>query len=108
MKIIFKSLLLVSILSCQSCATIVRDGIYSPAMNNKITPLYPATSIDVVCMGNALTGTENFMYLFGGLIDLPFSLVFDTILLPHDIYDESKSEYMYLPDQVEKTGNTNE
>ena len=73
-------------------------------MNNKITQVYPATSIDVVCMGHALTGKENFMYLFGGLIDLPFSIVFDTVLLPYDIYIESRKENMYLSDQVENTG----
>ena len=75
-------LLLVTVLSLNGCATYIgRTGIDTPG---KLTPLYPATSVDVIAMRTPL--------FLPALIDLPFSLVTDTLLLPVDIYQMKNKE----------------
>jgi uncharacterized protein YceK len=81
------------------CATLeVRQSSYPPIQS---TAYYPATTADIRVMGWALTGAEvslhtllgppetcwplTPLFLAGALLDLPFSLVFDTLLLPADL-----------------------
>jgi uncharacterized protein YceK len=58
-------------------------------------PVYPATRLDGYFFGASLTDGETFsgymkwwerpIFLTGSVIDLPFSLVLDTLMLPLDI-----------------------
>ena len=70
-------------------------------------PIYPATTVDglwtkeVVISGehplaspgkHRLNPLSRFVYGLGGLIDLPISLVTDSVLLPYDLYALMKSD----------------
>lgn len=80
-----------------SCATIKR--------NELDIPVYPATVADgfLIYMGssNVIHGHGHVPWyqqlilrpalIIGGLIDLPISLVTDTVLLPYDLYTYSKN-----------------
>jgi uncharacterized protein YceK len=72
------------------------EGVYSSR-----TELYPATAIDVATVYHSVTlpfnphatdPQEGLVYLFlpAAIVDLPFALVVDTVLLPHDLRESSR------------------
>ena len=76
----------------------------SPAPD--IGPVYPATAVDGLWIyqtgilgepplatgeGEKMNPMRRLVYPVGGLIDLPISIVTDTVLLPYDLYKLSKT-----------------
>ncbi len=72
---------------------------YRPCTRDEASAFYPATMLNLALMDEARDGTRIDMYslgtidthictpffLIGGLLDLPFSLLTDTLWLPADI-----------------------
>lgn len=89
LKITFPLALMVLVAGCGT--VIGRTGIGDMAYGEKIPRYYPATYVDGCLISesspNASDGARAF-WCVGGIIDMPISLAFDTLLLP---YDASKS-----------------
>jgi hypothetical protein len=93
--------ILLSFFILTSCATtVVRTGFPHPLSEDdqELMKFYPATIMDGSAIYIAVSpGLEEesilksvwkrrvFLFI-GGLIDMPFSLISDTVLLPYDIY----------------------
>ncbi len=86
------------------CASVgVRTGMYSERAD-----LYPATAVDAGILAYVVTrpfisasdpassqdGQEGIVYLFvpASIIDLPFAVAVDTLLLPYDIHKARKRQ----------------
>jgi uncharacterized protein YceK len=104
--------LLLGVLS--GCATVmVRD--FPSCRPQRATSLYPATSVDATCIVTGGGNLEGDTSLLGYIVlspfwilDLPVSLVTDTILLPNDlrwkkIYEEEASREFTLRPSVSST-----
>lgn len=90
MKHLSKSLaclVLLSVMICSGCATITSRQMLDPM-------LYPSTKFDAAWLGEALFPSPQFNYFEGRsytlaaicIVDLPISLVTDTVLLPYDVW----------------------
>lgn len=92
---LFLSLVLSFILILQGCATAVS---LKPRLNGADYPLYPATVIDAGFMIESAKGNSkifpkpNYLVTVAACIDLPFSLIFDTVFLPYDLLSRSPKE----------------
>jgi len=86
----FILILVVSMLAA-GCGTLITRSGLSRLDNPEQTPrYYPATCLD----GNAI-GSRYFVL---GLLDLPFSLVFDTLFLPYDLIVDPAKRTALVPD----------
>jgi uncharacterized protein YceK len=105
MKIIGMALPMLILMLNSGCATIlvrssqIQDRLWSPLQvsDGGSDRIYPATQIDAVVMyeagvlgkdligGRPTPAGELIIYVTLSLLDLPFSVVFDTILLPLDL-----------------------
>lgn len=88
---------------CSGCGTIIgRSGVRNVVYQEKIPDCYPATYCDGVLIGQSFTTNKNpnasvgmrCIVCVGSVVDLPVSIVFDTILLP---FDASKSSVQKTP-----------
>ncbi len=84
----------VCLVICSGCGTIIgRSGVGDMAYDVKIPRYYPATFVDSRLIAesspNTSAGARAF-WCVGGVIDLPISLVLDTLLFPYDACKSSK------------------
>jgi len=88
--------ILILCLFATGCATLVtRSGLSRIDNPEQTPPYYPATFLD----GEAIASR----YFVFGLLDLPFSVVFDTLLLPCDCfveYGKRKTESNHTSDGI--------
>lgn len=74
------------------CATLCRKGLVTA--HDDMPAVYPATLLDLYFMFRSVTDVpQEPVAIIGpvfGLVDLPFSLAFDTVLLPWDIADVAR------------------
>ncbi|MBT7957749.1 MAG: YceK/YidQ family lipoprotein [Akkermansiaceae bacterium] len=92
-------------LLCSNCATLLERTTSTP---NYEKP-YPATKMNIEAVGTGITGPDNshdwrcagpfdsasgrIAFGISALLDLPFSLAFDTLFLPFDLASKSKPSH---------------
>jgi uncharacterized protein YceK len=100
MKIHYILIVIVAI-SCSGCGTFIgRSGVRDIVYQEKIPEYYPATYCDGVLIGQSFTTEKNHsasvgtrcIVCVGSVIDLPISIVLDTLLLPLDASNSSEQK----------------
>ncbi len=96
---------IIAILS-NGCATALRLQSHDRATAAQMTGVYPATKCDAVVLAIGCTDLMNLdgpvpvsqqillrpILVVGGIIDLPISIVCDTLLLPYDLTKHKKQD----------------
>ncbi len=82
---------------CVGCGTLVTRtaarSIGSWDNPNAFAPVYPATCVDAgAVFGSSSSDSAQIGRRIGFFLDFPFSVTFDTLLLPYDIYVASSNE----------------